>query len=144
MLAAESDRHAPVDVLSSTEHVASRVITLTGLVAEYLFWRQYAYGDSTLAQAGLDQLHLLEESLRGKPMPPYPPGDGDLTAFLWYGEGHDMLFMGTWDVMQMSKDFVDGSALPDDIKAFAHLTFEQAHAEMKDAYVPQGDGTTGS
>jgi hypothetical protein len=136
MLSAERERYAPMDVLSSTEGVASRVIALTGLVAEYVFWRQYAYGDLALAEAGIEQLGLLEESLRDRPMPPYPPGDGDLTAFLVYGAGHDMLFMGTWDVMHMREDFVATSTLPDDIKEFASMTHDQGHVEMKVAYSP--------
>ncbi|HET6276982.1 MAG TPA: hypothetical protein VFE16_13715 [Candidatus Cybelea sp.] len=128
MLEERRERTAVVDSLSEIQSQASTVITLTGLVAEFVFWRQFAYGDLALVRQGRSQIALLEETIDKSPMPLYSDGDSDLTAYGVYGKGHDMLLMGTWDTLQMRGAFVEASDLSDDVKELARMSHTEAHS----------------
>jgi hypothetical protein len=133
MFEGQSERLAVIDQLGSVMSVASNVVTLTGLIAEYAFWRNMAFGDVATALKGIENLQSLENKIEALPETPFPIGDGIIAAFGHYGIGHDMLLMGAWDVLHIHQADVAASALPARIKEFA----SRSHAEAQTMIPPE-------
>ncbi len=116
--------------MQSLTEVAQRVITATSLLPDFFVWRSFVRGNDASVRDGIFQLQLLERLLDPIPDRPYPPGQGDLLFMHGYGRGHDMLLMGTWDMLHVRREYVRDSSLAQSVKDFADLDSEAVRAQL--------------
>lgn len=114
------------DRIKQDPSVARYMISVIGLLAEYL-WRGFASASSEQeVWEGIWTYECIEKIVDHIPSKPYPDGDGDLLFFEHYGRGHDLLRVGTWQILNRPEGpKLSELNLSQDVVAFASLSREE-------------------
>ncbi|MFY0543912.1 hypothetical protein [Brevibacillus sp. H7] len=114
------------DLLREQPSEAKTIIPMIGLVGEQL-WRNYS-SSSKVEEIwkGINEYELIEREIDKMPEVKYSDGDADLLFFESYGKGFDMLFMGTWEIINANLSFIKEICVPEQIINIASLSREEA------------------
>jgi len=126
------------DFLADLSGVAGRMIGATSAVAEEM-WHRYVNLDTTSIWSAVWGLEALEAALERIPEPPYPPSEGDILYFQYYGRGVDILSLGTHEMVQRSRAALVTAGAPPSVIAVADMDRDQVVNSMpKPRTPPQG------
>jgi hypothetical protein len=103
--------------------VTRELLEVVDWIAETL-WRDYSRADAPIIYDAVWTLEKVEELLERLPPAPYPPSERDLLGFEYFGNGRDLLRMGSWAVMQQHIERLASLNLPDDVRSFAESDLE--------------------
>ncbi|HDR4442758.1 type I restriction enzyme HsdR N-terminal domain-containing protein [Bacillus cereus group sp. BceL101] len=111
--------------LTRDTSVSANMIPIISISYESL-WRIFSGGLTHNIWNAIWFIQTIERSIDRLPEIEYPKGDGDLLFFKHYGNGFDILMMGTWDFLNIYKNVIlENSEIASDIKAFVNLEHEK-------------------
>lgn len=120
----------PDDLLRLNPTVAGVMTGFVGLMAEGL-WRQYcSRSDPAQIWEGIWSYEDIEKQLDDFAPVPYPRGEFDLLNLEYYGNGFDVLRLGTWDVLNRFGVSSRPAEFSDDIVALAALKREEVMSSI--------------
>lgn len=114
------------DMLKNKPTVAQEMIKIIERIAEFL-WRLFCCeNDEKIIWEATWYMEDLEEVLDTIPNKDYPDDDSDLLWFESYGKGFDMLFMGSWMLLNKNIDILKRKNVDEKIIEYASKTREDA------------------
>lgn len=114
------------DLLKEEPTVAKEMIKIIEYSAEFL-WRLFCCeNDEKIIWEAIWYMEDLEKIIDTIPDKEYPDDDSDLLWFESYGKGFDMLFMGTWMLLNKNIDILISKNLNEKIIEYALKTHEEA------------------
>jgi len=100
-------------------------------------WDGYsAIADTYTIWTVIWNFEAVERLLEQMPAPSYPAGDGDARSLEWYGRGHDMLRMGTWDCVSSAQALLARVAVHETVAAVMAMTADDARAGIPASKAP--------
>lgn len=119
--------------------VARMMVRLIGLLGESL-WREFcSLSSAEEIWDGIWSLEIIEKVIENFPSKGYPDGDSDLLFFESYGRGFDMLFMGTWDVIQGSAEVLISKEVSEEIVRYSNMDREEALSSIPPSKICSND-----
>jgi len=100
-------------------------------------WDGYsAIADTYTIWTVIWNFEAVERLLEQMPAPSYPAGDGDARSLEWYGRGHDMLRMGTWDCVSSAQALLARVVVHETVAAVIAMTADDARAGIPASKAP--------
>lgn len=118
------------DQLKENHTVSRHMVGYINFLGENL-WRLFCSSNkSEHIWNGIWLLETIEKIVMQIPKGKYPNNNSDLLFFESYGLGYDMLFMGTWDILQSDLELLKDFKINMEVINYASLSREEAISKI--------------